>query len=99
MFESGSNNLCDLGYGQHYYTLTLFDLCPGSERKELKNYCIYIHKNTRTPEPGLMKFTILIDPPLVIFNIFLIHVQEKILTVLKKYKFLITIPDYLIIRL
>ena len=65
--------------GHYYYILGLSDLCLGVEKKILKEImhfhymtCIMPHPSTRTPAPGVMKFTILADPSLVIINIYLV---------------------------
>ena len=70
-----------------YYILILSDLCQQVEKKIfLKKLCIYtmyliqLHPSTRTPAPEVMKFTIVVDPSLVIINVHLIcwkHAPEQ----------------------
>ena len=64
--------------GHHYYILGLSDLCLEVEKKIFKeimhsNYMTYmstpLHKN---PYPGVMKFTIMVDPSLVIITTYLV---------------------------
>ena len=61
--------------GYHYYILTLFDLCLGIEKTISKEkmhstlWLIWAHHGTRTPYPGVTKFTILVGPSLVIIII------------------------------
>ena len=56
--------------GHHKYTLSLSVLCLQAEKKFLKEIMHFHYVNiwtrpcTRTPAPGVMKFTILIDPSL-----------------------------------
>ena len=64
--------------GHHYYILGLSDLCLGVETKIFKEI-MYFHyitiwprPCTRTPAPGVMKFTILVDPSFVIITIHLV---------------------------
>ena len=61
--------------GYHYYILTLFDLCLGIEKtisiEKMHStlWLIWAHHGTRTPYPGVTKFTILVGPSLVIIII------------------------------
>ena len=64
--------------GHHYYILSLSDLCLGVEKGIFKNIRIFTmtliwpRPSTRTPVPEVMKFTILVDPSLVIITIHLV---------------------------
>ena len=65
--------------GHHYYILGLSDLCLGVEKKLLKEIMHFYYMTymatpppTRTPAPGVMKFTFLVDPSLVIITTYLV---------------------------
>ena len=72
-------NPCPRGHkiynlGHHYYILGLSDLCLGVEKKIFKEIIQFLYMSymdttsTITPAPGVMKFTILIDPSLIIIT-------------------------------
>ena len=81
--------------GPHYYTLSLFVLCLGVKKKIVKEimhfYCMtYMTtpQHIKTPAPGVMKFTILVDPSLVIITkylVCLINAWEQRRRLFKKY--------------
>ena len=87
---------CNFGrlfLGHYYYILNLFDLCLGLEKKTLSelmhfHYMTYMATPyTRIPQPGVMKFTILEDPSIVIITIHLdclIYALEQRRRFLKK---------------
>ena len=59
--------------GHHYYILGLSDLCLGLEKIFKRNnadslYAFYGHVQTQNPCPVVIKFTILVDPSLVIIT-------------------------------
>ena len=63
-------NLSRIFLGYYYNILNLSELCLGVEKKIIKEimhfHYMYMTYSTRTPAPGVMKFTILVDPSLVI---------------------------------
>ena len=73
----------------HFYTLSLFDQCLGVEKKIFKEIMQFHYMtSTRTPTPGVMKFTILVDPSVVIITTYmvcLIYAWELRRRFLKKY--------------
>ena len=76
--------------GHHYYILSLSDLSLGVEKKIFKEitHFIWPRPSTRTPAPGVMKFTILVDPSLVIITTYLvclINAWEQRRRFFKKY--------------
>ena len=63
-----------------YFILSLSDICMGVEKKIFKEV-MHFHYMTslyghalakKKPDPGVMKFTILVDPSLVIITIYLV---------------------------
>ena len=69
-------NFCRLFPDHHYYTLSLSDLCLSEEKKILKEIMHFhyithmatlLHKN---PCPGVMKYSIFVDPSLDIITIY-----------------------------
>ena len=71
------NNICRPYHGHHNNILSLSVLCLGVEKisKEIKHFhnMTYIAiPPTRTPALGVMKFTLVVDPSLVIITIHLV---------------------------
>ena len=62
----------------HYYIHSLSDLCLGVEKKIFKEIIHFHHvtfmttSQPRIPAPEVMKFTILVDPPLVSITTYLV---------------------------
>ena len=62
----------------HYIILSLLDLCLGEGKKIFKEIIFTIYKlvwphpRARTPAQGVIKFTILVDPSLVISTLYLV---------------------------
>ena len=78
--------------GHHYYILSLSDVCLGDERKIFKEIMHFYYMTYMvTPQnltPGVMKFTILVDPSLFIITtylVFLINTWEQRRRCFKKY--------------
>ena len=78
----GSWNFYNFGrpfVGHHIYILSLSVLCLGVEKKKFKIYkkmhfiirLRWPHPCTRIPAPGVMKYTLMVDPTLVIITIHL----------------------------
>ena len=78
------HNLGWLFIAHHYDLLSLSDHCPGVEKKNFKDtiiftmWLIWPHPGKTTPVLEVMKFTILVDPSLIIIIIYLIcPIEEK----------------------
>ena len=57
--------------GHHYYILSLSDICIGVEKKIFKEIMHFHHMTYMATVTGL-KFTILVDPSMVIITIHLV---------------------------
>ena len=60
-------------FGPHYYALSLSHLCRRFSKK-----CIFTKSLiwSQTPAPGIMKFTILVDPSFVIITIHIVCLNQ-----------------------
>ena len=75
-------NLVKLSLGLHYYILNLSDTYPSVYKKRKRNNAFSInyilpHLNTNNPSQGVMKFTTLVDPSLVIINMYLVCLNHE----------------------
>ena len=62
--------------GHHYFILSLSDLCLGEGKKIFKGHMA--SPCTRTAAPGVMKFTILVVPSLVIISIYIVRLIDAL---------------------
>ena len=81
-----SNEIYNFGrpfIGHHYNILGLSDLCLGVKKKIFKEknaFSLYdLHPGTRTPAPGVMKFTIFVEPSLVIISTYLVYLIHALI--------------------